>query len=192
VSKKNFELASKFNLTLISQLKDNHETLHKQVIFGCQRQSPLKTYTESVKKEHGRIEQRTYALYCAFPMLDKWKKEWKIKRIIQVTRYRHKLGEDPTIEESYYVSNGKLTVRKFAKYIRKHWFIENKVNYVKDMTFREDGTTKRIRPHNFSTLIDFAMNLLRKRSEKNIRSARYSCAWNIGKALDCCGIKIEG
>jgi predicted transposase YbfD/YdcC len=176
---------------LITTLKDNQEILRKQVVFGCQRQKAVKTYREAVKKEHGRIEQRTYELYHASPMLDKWKEEWGIKRVIKVTRWRHKLGGDPAVEESYYVSNGRLTVRKFAKYIRKHWFVENKVNYVKDVTFREDQTTKRVRPHNFSVLIDFAMNLLRRNGKKNIRSARYTCAWNLKKALNLCGVERE-
>jgi hypothetical protein len=60
----------------------------------------------------------------------------------------------------------------------------DKVNYVKDVTFREDSTTKRVRPQNFSVLIGLAMNLLRRKGEKNIRSARYACVYKFGKILD--------
>jgi predicted transposase YbfD/YdcC len=190
VSKKNFQKAAKLKITLITPLKENQKTLRKQVIFGCKRQRPVKVHRDSVTKEHGRIEGRAYELYPATPMLDKWE-EWGIKRVVKVTRYRHEIGEKPTIEEVYYVSNGRLTLRKFAKYIRKHWYVENKLNYVKDVTFREDSSIKRVHPHNFSALIDISLNILRKHWEKNIRSTRYSCAWNFEKALELCGIEQD-
>jgi hypothetical protein len=210
--KKTLELASDLELTLITQVKNNQKKLSDQIKHGCKTQKPLADVEDEATKEHGRIEHRKYELYNASPMLDKWP-EWKIRYIIKVTRYREELGISKSIEESYYVTNGpftdplsllnraelaelgkgtkktermrnKLLIQQYSTGIRKHWYVENKLNYVKDEIFKEDLTTKRVRPHNFSILMSLAMNAMRRRNETNIRTTRYALAMNLSKLLD--------
>ncbi|MDR2794852.1 MAG: hypothetical protein LBB12_03680, partial [Holosporaceae bacterium] len=75
-----------------------------------------------------------------------------------------------------------------AKYIREHWFIENKLHHVKDATFREDFTVKIVKPFAFSCIIDFAILLLRYWKICNLRDATYRFS------LDCTSLlkKFKG
>jgi predicted transposase YbfD/YdcC len=105
-------------------------------------------------------------------MLDKWKSDWPhIRQVVKVTRFREKIGKKPSEEVAYYVTNGQLEVEELAGCIRGHWFIENKLHHVKDATFREDYTIKRVNPQIFSTIIDFALNIMRRKKTSNIRSS---------------------
>jgi predicted transposase YbfD/YdcC len=115
-------------------------------------------------------------------MLDKWKSEWPhISKIVKVTRLRQKANVDAeaSVTESYYVSNHNLTAGEFAKYIREHWFVENKLHHVKDSTFREDFSMKIVKPFVFSCIVDFAMLLLKHWKISNFRDAIYRFS------LDC-------
>jgi predicted transposase YbfD/YdcC len=84
--------------------------------------------------------------------------------MIRVTRYREEIRKTPTETISYYVTNGtakNFSPRDCATNIREHWFIENKLHYVKDVTFREDFSVKRKNPFIFSGCIDQGLLVLK-------------------------------
>ena len=64
----------------------------------------------------------------------------------------------------YFGSQGVTTAESFAKAVRSHWCIENSLNWVLDVTFREDDcrVRKDHAPHNFAALRQFALALLRQ------------------------------
>jgi predicted transposase YbfD/YdcC len=71
--------------------------------------------------------------------------------------------------------------KKIARAIRARWAIENSLHWVLDVTFHEDKS--RIRkdhaPENIAILRHFAINLLKKDSEKrSIKSKRLKAGWN--------------
>jgi len=68
-------------------------------------------------------------------------------------------------------------------YIRKHWFVENKLHYVKDVAFLEDRLRKEKKADRFSMCIDISLNILRKMKVKNIKGALYDNSMNIHKML---------
>jgi predicted transposase YbfD/YdcC len=172
--KKTFELAEKAKAILVTQVKDNQKSLKKQTEHGCAIQKPIGKYADEIDKQHGRIEKREYELFDASPMLDKWKSDWPyIRQVVKVTRFRQEIRKEPTIEIAYYVTNGQLEVEELAGCIRDHWFIENKLHHVKDRTFREDYTTKRVNPWIFSTIIDFGLNIMKRKNVDNVRSSLY-------------------
>jgi predicted transposase YbfD/YdcC len=82
-----------------------------------------------------------------------------------------RIDEKPSITTSYYVSSGELPPEIYAKCIREHWFIENKLHHVKDATFREDFTVKRVNARVFSIIADFAINILKSHNIENMRKA---------------------
>ncbi|GHU11047.1 hypothetical protein FACS189449_01700 [Alphaproteobacteria bacterium] len=158
--KKTFESAEDAKAILITQVKNNQPSLLKQIEFGCSICKSAAVIENDFDKEHGRVEQRTYEIFEPLPMLNKWQDEWPfLRKIIRVTKVREEVGVDekPSITTSYYVSNGELEPEKYVKCIREHWFIENKLYHVKDATFREDFTVKRVNPCIFFICIDFAL-----------------------------------
>ena len=173
--KKTFERAEIAGAILITQAKDNQEALRKQLEHGCRMQEPIASYVENAEKSHGRIEQRTYEIFKAMPMLNKWQKDWPyIRKVIRVTRCREEIRKSkPTITIHYYVSNRELKPEKYAKYIREHWWTENKLNHVKDVAFLEDSLIKHCNPYIYSTCIDIALNIMRINNIKNIKSTLY-------------------
>lgn len=179
-SKKNFEIADERNIGLLIQIKENQDSLLKQVAHGCNRSKPLDVQEDPWEKGHGRFEQRTYEAFEASEILRKWP-EWRhVKRIIRVTRLRERIGIDKKsmIEVSYYGSNRCLSIKEFAKDIREHWWCENKNHHVKDTAFQEDKTTKRIKAFNFAVLISIALNILRVNESENIRGDIYKNTMN--------------
>jgi predicted transposase YbfD/YdcC len=173
--KKTFECAEQAKSILITQVKDNQKSLKNQLIHGCRQQKSVHQFQEQMEKTHGRLEQRGYEVFDALPMLQKWQNDWPhIRHIIRVTRFREQIGKNnPTVSVHYYVTNGTLTAQNYAKHIREHWFIENKLHHIKDAVFQEDTRTKHKNPFIYSMCIDLALNLMRKKRIKNIKKAIY-------------------
>jgi predicted transposase YbfD/YdcC len=171
VSKKNFELAGEAGVTLLTQVKDNQKTLHTQVKVGCAREKCLAQAEECTTKAHGRVEKRTYRAFWAKSVLGRLHKEWpEIQIVIEVISEREVVRRDkkPAVSRRYYVINSVLNLCEVASCIREHWFVENKLHYVKDHTMREDFTVKRKNPYNFSMCIDAALNIMRHEGATNI------------------------
>jgi predicted transposase YbfD/YdcC len=175
LSKKTFECAEVKGATFITQVKDNQEELRKQIEHGCRVQSSVDQWIDRLDKAHGRIEQRKYEVYTALPMLNKWEKDWPyIRYIIRVTRYREEIGKSkPSETIHYYVTNGNLSAKEYAKHIRDHWFIENKVHYIKDVAFQEDTQKKHCNPFVYAICIDIALNIMRSKGSNSIKSTLY-------------------
>ena len=76
----------------------------------------------------------------------------------------------------------KEDVFEFARACRSHWSIENRLNWVLDVVFREDLCRVRIRhaAQNLATIRRMVLNLLRKDTSmnKSIRRKRLHCLWN--------------
>lgn len=163
--KKTFADARKARVTLITQVKDNQETLKKQLEHGMRISKPIDKFESKWELAHGRIEHRTCEIFEAALCLRKFP-EWKeIYQMIRLHRTREIKGGKESTEEAIYVCNGNLSAEKCFSYIREHWWIENKLNYVRDVSFEEDSSKRHINPINFSTCISFALNIIRKKKE---------------------------
>lgn len=99
-----------------------------------------------------------------------------IETIIKVERKR-KIFDTKTkkykesIEISYYLSTFTDCTDIMAKIIQEHWGIENKNNYVRDVTLKEDASRIRNNPGIFARLRSFALNILRINYIENIKEA---------------------
>ena len=67
------------------------------------------------------------------------------------------------LEERYYISSRKLTAKELAKTVRAHWAIENRLHWMLDVCFSEDGCMirKDNAPQNLSLLKKIVVNLIR-------------------------------
>ncbi|MGW3655135.1 ISAs1 family transposase [Streptomyces sp. NPDC005151] len=89
-----------------------------------------------------------------------------VRQVARVVRHRTVEASGKRTREIVYLITD-LTSRRaapetFARYARGHWGVENKIHYVRDVTFGEDAA--RIRtghgPQNISTLRSIAINFL--------------------------------
>jgi predicted transposase YbfD/YdcC len=85
-----------------------------------------------------------------------------VESVIKVTRSGERENK-PDKEVAYYISNLKKDAEIFAKIIRGHWGIENRLHWVKDVIFKEDESEiKDFNPAtNMSILLTIGINLLR-------------------------------
>jgi len=136
-------------------------------------------YHETIDKGHGRIEIRRYWICNDLSRIagsEKWK---NLSAIGMVESERH-IGDKISIERRYYILSF-YDVALFAKAVRLHWGIENKVHWILDVTFREDES--RIRrdngAHNMGVIRHMSLNLLKKeKTKRSISGKRLRAALN--------------
>jgi predicted transposase YbfD/YdcC len=92
----------------------------------------------STEKGHGRLEQRTLRTTTILTLHQKWA---GLKQGFELKRKRTIKGE--TTEEVVYgitsLDLEEANARRLLELTRGHWGIENKLHYVRDVTFGEDG-----------------------------------------------------
>lgn len=174
---------------MITQVKDNQLALKKQLEHGVKISKPVDRFESEWDLAHGRIEHRVYEVFDAGVCLRKFP-EWKeIRQMIRVQRRREIKGGKASFEDAMYVCNEVLSAKSYSTFIRKHWSIENQLNYVKDVSFMEDSSKRHINPTNFSTCISFALNIIRKNFDfstdgcKSIRGILYENSLLIDNTL---------
>lgn len=153
--------------------------------------------SQSRTKRGGRLEKRATKVFRNVKrFFDEtiWQ-EWGeyIDSIITVTRERKIFSTTKkqwrvTTETAYYISNVNLSARLYANIIRKHWWIENKNHYVRDVSMNEDNSRIRINPDRFATLRSFALNILRANLVTNIKRTLFENGLNLKSVLNYRGI----
>ncbi len=95
--------------------------------------------TETYEKVRGREEHRRIELFDNQANIPKgWK---NIERIARVTLWGIRGGKDFNKLSFYMLSEPTNSSKKVAQMIRQHWFIENKLHWVKDVILHEDNMT---------------------------------------------------
>lgn len=75
---------------------------------------------------------------------------------------------------------------------RNHWSIENRLHWVRDVTFDEDRSRVRKNggPHVMASLRNLAISLLRMAGADNIAQGVRACAWNRNRAFRLIGLVV--
>jgi predicted transposase YbfD/YdcC len=141
----------------------------------------LHSYSETVNKEHGRIEvRRCWAIAdpVAFEYIRHYEGWADLQTIVRVQRER-RLPDKVEHETSFYISSLSHHAPLLLNAIRSHWGIENSFHWVLDVTFGEDDS--RIRsgdsPQNMAVLRHLALNILKRDPSKgSLRQKRYKAA----------------
>ena len=165
-------------------VKGNQGHLHEALVdyFDTAIASDFKDckkhYFEELDHGHGRTEVRRYWLSSNLSTLPEPEKWAGLQSIGLTERECHEQGK-VSIERRYYIVSFQEQVETFARAVRQHWGIENRLHWVLDVTFNEDDS--RIRkghaPENFNTLRQLALNLLRKEASKtSIKQKRFKAA----------------
>jgi hypothetical protein len=179
--KKTFEAAADAQAHLIVQLKDNQLTLCRKAEAVCNDTKPLSGVQTVDSKKRNRHETRTVAVFNALPAVAGTEWEPYVAAIIAIERrlltFQPATGLwNSSRESAFYLSNRPVLAGQASDAIRKHWGIENKQHYTRDVTFREDASRIRRNPGIFARLRSFAYNILRFNQSDTIAQDRYAAA----------------
>ena len=179
--KKTFETAAEAQAHLIVQLKDNQPTLCRKAEAVCNDTKPLSGVQTVDRKKRNRHETRTVAVFDAVPVVAGTEWEPYVSAIIAIERrvltFQPATGLwNSSRETALYLSNRPILAGQAADTIRKHWGIENKQHYTRDVTLREDASRIRRNPGIFARLRSFAYNILRFNQSDTIAQDRYAAA----------------
>ncbi len=100
-------------------------------------------------------------------------KDWiGLESIIRIER-KVECNGNTTKETAYYISSLKIDAYGFNIGIQKHWGIENRLHWVKDVVFKEDSSKikKGYAAENFSIIRNIVINIFRNNGKKSIKSA---------------------
>ena len=163
-------------------LKANQPVMHQEFkVFLNELSQSKRPDAETTDKGHGRIETRCY-----------WQSEdigwyadidkWPGLRSVGLVHCVRELSNGRLEEENrYYISSLPYNPELFAKAVRTHWEVENKVHYCLDVSFGEDQNRARTKyaAANLSTLRKITMNILRQEpSDKSLIQKQRKAARN--------------
>ena len=148
-------------------VKDNQPTLADSIrdFFALFKQAPERTphtASETVEKDHGRLETRRCYAFDALDCLhghDKWP-DLASFAVIESERWIQ--GKCST-EHRFYISSLPAQAERIGAAVRQHWAIENRLHWCMDVVFADDQMRARTRhaAHNMAVLKHITLNLLR-------------------------------
>ncbi|MBM3859124.1 MAG: ISAs1 family transposase [Verrucomicrobia bacterium] len=189
-------------------LKGNHEVAHEEVktflqAVVAERLAPPRKGValsapaaslgvwETTEKDHGRIETRRYYQSTALEWFAD-RKQWEGLRSVGMVESIREVGVTRTVERRFYLSSLALGVETFARAVRGHWGVENKLHWVLDVCFREDQSRARAgyAAENLATLRRLALNLLRreKTKKRGIKGKQLNAGWDHAYLLRVLGV----
>ena len=179
--KKTFEAAAAADAHLIVQLKDNQPILCQKAEAVCAAAEPLSSVQTVDEKRRNRHETRAIAVFDAKPAVSGTEWEPHVAAVIRSSA-RSTTSNPPLAsgsssrETSFYLSSRPVDAKIAADAIRKHWGIENKSHYTRDVTLREDASRIRNNPGIFARLRSFGYNILRCNQSDTIPQDRFAIA----------------
>jgi predicted transposase YbfD/YdcC len=189
-------------------LKGNHETVHAEVQtfldavvaeraaarpVGAKLSKAAATLAvlETVEKDHGRIETRRYYQSAELDWFAD-RAQWEGLRSVGMVEAIREVGTQRTVERRYYLASLPLGVTPFARAVRGHWGVENKLHWVLDVQMREDDSRARAgyAAENLATLRRLALNLLNREQTKQrgVKGKQLNAAWDHAYLLRLLGI----
>jgi predicted transposase YbfD/YdcC len=150
----------------VMTVKANMPTLYRQL-----KKLPWKAVpaVSSVSKDHGRRARRTIKVALA----PAWIGFAGAAQVAQLRRTVTAKGKR-TVEVVYLVTSDRdADPATLAAWVRGHWHIENKLHWVRDVTYREDDSLVRTgnAPRVMASLRSLAISLLRLAGHANIAAA---------------------
>lgn len=141
-------------------LKGNQSSLRDDVALYFANFMDKCNHSKTLEKGHGRIEKRAYFLSTDIAWLAQ-KPDWAGLEAIGAVKSVVEEKGTLRIETRYFITS--LTkIEEFARAVREHWSIENRLHWCLDVTFREDASRARKdnSPLNLNILRKTALPLL--------------------------------
>ena len=164
------------------KVKGNQPNLLKAIKSIVEQTKPKSTFTQN-ERTRGRDEHRLTNIYQPEGYIPEG---WcSLTRIIHVRRHFQSKRKTHK-SDSYYISSvNSDNAEMFAKGVRGHWYIENKLHHVKDVIMREDyiKNNSGYAPENMSIIRNIAINVLKANNQKSIKHASIFFASNVKELL---------
>jgi predicted transposase YbfD/YdcC len=183
----------------VISLKGNQGALQQEVelLFTEARAESFETvphaYTETLEKDHGRIERRRYWTTGKLDSI-KEKEKWPSLTSVGMVESHRTANEITSTEVRYFISSlPGDDAEKFADAVRSHWSVENNLHWVLDVAFDEDQS--RVRkdnaPENMAMLRHVALNLIKadKLVKRGIQTRRKLAGWDENFLAHLLGVK---
>ena len=141
---------------------------------------------ETTDGDHGRIEVRRHAVSRDVAWLATDRRHPGeprfpgLKTIAMVEAEVERAGQT-SIARRYYLSSAEFDAVFFARAVRAHWGIENRLHWVLDVVFQDDLARLRTGygPENMATVRHMAMNLVRQaQPTTSLKNRRKKAAWS--------------
>ena len=131
------------------------------------------------EKSHGRIVGQVASVLPAKCIVDL--ADWpKCKTLGRIDSIRIVGGQESDLERRYFISSRDLTAAELASAVRAHWGVENRLHWVLDVSFGEDGRalSKDNAPQNLSLLRKIVRLAPPGKRKASLRRRRKGAAWD--------------
>ena len=177
-------------------VKDNQPQLKADIelVFTLPPAGDRQESARTVDGGHGRIETRNLTTSEALVGYSDWP---GLAQVFEVGRHViTQKTEKERVEVVYGVTSlrpERATPKRLLELVRGHWGIENKLHWVRDVTFDEDRSQVRCGniPHIMAALRNTAIGLLRWAGHTNIAAACRRLAAQPAQALALIGIEFD-
>lgn len=162
-------------------LKANRPATHDDVarFFADPPPGLVQSAHTTTDADHGRVEERRHSVCHDVSWM------WSDRRypdeprfpglaMIGMVETRVERGGKVEAEKRYYLSSARLDAETFAKAVRTHWHIENRLHWTLDVIFHDDLVRLRTGhgPENMAVIRHCAMNLVREADDKHSLKVR--------------------
>lgn len=138
---------------------------------------------ETTDADHGRIEVRRHAVCHHVDWLfsdRRYADEPSFPHLAMIAMVQTEVERNARIERErrYYLSSAALDAETFARAVRAHWHVENRLHWVLDVVFHDDLARLRsgYGPENMAVVKHMAMNLVRKPKDRHSLKVRRKLA----------------
>jgi len=166
------------------RLKANQPALHAGVALLFEHPVSPPTVVRQRNRHGDRLEMRELALSSD---LNEWAHWPALAQVGRLTSLRRRKGQT-TIETSYIITSlspEHATPAQLLALVRGHWGIENRLHWVRDVTFDEDRCQIRTgaAPQVMAALRNLVIGLFRLSGLRNIAAALRTHAWHAQRAI---------
>ncbi len=175
-------------------VKENQPRLYDDLVWLFEWPAPGEPFAEVVDHDAhgGRVETRRLWASTALDGYSNWpglRQACKVERTV-----RHKGTSTTEVRYAITSLGPEVGPAVLLRTWRGHWAIENRLHYVRDVTFGEDASQVRSgnAPHVLAALRNVTVALLRRAGHANIAAALRANAWQSqsGVALRLLGLQL--
>ena len=171
-------------------LKANRPALLAEVetFFADPANTQACTSFQTVDGDHGRLEERRHRVCHDVDWLSSERRfpdqrPFPHLAMIAMVETAVERGGRLHNERRFYISSARLDAKTFAKAVRAHWGVENRLHWVLDVVFHDDLARLRTGsgPQNMAIVKHMAMNLLRHPKDRHsLKNRRKLACLNSG------------
>ncbi len=168
-------------------VKDNQPSLHAEIAqYFNDATADTLDHHETTDADHGRIEVRRHSVSHEVAWLTtdrRFPGEPRFPGLKAIAIIEAEVERDgkTSLERRYFLCSMPIGAKLFARAVRSHWHIENRLHWVLDVVFHEDLSRLRsgTGPQNMATVRHMAVNLIRSAKDKHsLKVRRKSAAWD--------------